>query len=102
MSKELRKLFRITLIQLHFEYAYAASYPNLNKKYGNKLQVLQNKRISLYLQLDNREQIGTKVAPIDQRLKHCLPISAFTFFAEMCPQYVTKIYKTSIQNNTVI
>ena len=108
MSKELRNFFCITLIQLHFEYACAASYPNLNKKYGNKLQVFQNKPIRFCLQLDNRQRIGTEHVDkrnwltIDQRLKQCLPISAFTFFFEMCPQYITKIYKTSIQNNTVI
>ena len=106
--KRIKELFCITLIQLHFEYACAASYPNLNKKYGNKLQVFQKKHIRFCLQLDNRQRIGTEHVDkknwltIDQRLKKCLPISAFTFFFEMCPQYITKIYKTSIQNNTVI
>ena len=42
-----------------------------------------------------------KEAPIDQRFKKCLSISAFTFFSEMCPQYITKTYKTFIQNNIV-
>ena len=48
------------LIQPHFDCIYAAWYPNLNKKYRNKLQVLQNKYIRFCLQLNNREQIGTE------------------------------------------
>ena len=41
-SKDLKRLLCNTLIQPHFDYGCAAWYPNLNKKYKNKLQVLQN------------------------------------------------------------
>ena len=44
-SKDLRRLLCNALIQPHFDYACAAWYPNLNKKYKNKLQVLRNKCI---------------------------------------------------------
>ena len=44
-SEDLRRLLCSALIQPHFDYACAAWYPNLNKKYRNKLQVLQNKCI---------------------------------------------------------
>ena len=56
-----------------FEYAYEAWYPNLNKKYKNKLQVLQKKYIRFCLQLGNREYIGIEHfekinwLPVDQR-----------------------------------
>ena len=39
LSKDLRRLLCNALIQPHFDYACAAWYPNLNKKYKNKLQV---------------------------------------------------------------
>ena len=69
--------------------------------------VLKNTCVGFCLQLDNRQHVGLKHVdkkkrlPIDQRFKKCLSISAFTFFSEMCPQYMTKIYKTFIQNNIV-
>ena len=103
LSKDLRRLLCNAVIQPHFDYAWAAWYANLNKKYNNKLQVLQN----MCLQLDNREHIRTehfdKISwlPIDQRFKQCLSTSVFKFFSEMCPQYMNKIYRKTNQNNTV-
>ena len=91
LSKDLRRLLCNTLIQPHFYYTCAALYPNLNKKYKNKLQVLQNKCIHVCLQLDNMEHIGTdhfdKISwlPIDQKFKQCLSKSVFKFFSEMYP-----------------
>ena len=105
LSKDLRKLLCNALIQPHFEYACAAWYPNLNKKYKNKLQDLQNKCMRFCLQLENREHSGTehfyKISwlPKDQRFKQCLSASVFKFFSEMCPQYMNEIYKTTNQNN---
>ena len=60
LSKDLRKLLCNALIQPHFDYACAAWYPNLNKKYKNKLQVLKNKYIYFSLQLGNIQHIGTE------------------------------------------
>ena len=60
LSKDLRRLLCNAFIQLHFDYACATWYPNLNKGYKNKLQVLQNKYIRFCLQLDNKEHIGTE------------------------------------------
>ena len=60
----------------HFDYACAVWYPNLNKKYKNKLQVLQNKCLRFCLHFDSREHIETehfdkiKWLPIDQIFKH--------------------------------
>ena len=107
LSKDLRRLLCNTLIQQHVNYVCAAWYPNLNRKYKNKLQVLQNNCIRFCLQLGNREHIGTehfdKISwlPIDQRFKQCFSTSVFKFFPEMCPQYINKIYRTTNQNNTV-
>ena len=51
LSKFLRRLLCDTLILSHFHCARAAWYPNFNKKYRKKLQVLQNKCIRFCLQL---------------------------------------------------
>ena len=56
--KVLRRFLCNALIQPHFDYAFAAWYPNLNQKYRNKLHVSQNKCIRFCLQLDNRGHIG--------------------------------------------
>ena len=60
LSPPLRRLFSNSLIQLHFDYAYSAWYPNLNKRLKPKLQILQNKCIRFCLNLNNRSYIGQK------------------------------------------
>ena len=47
LSQSLRRLFYNALIQTHYDYAYSAWYPNLNNRLKSKLQILQNKCISL-------------------------------------------------------
>ena len=42
----LKRLFCNALIQQRFDYACSVWYPNLKKKYKNKLQTIQNKCIS--------------------------------------------------------
>ena len=107
LSKDLRRLLFNVRIQPHFDYACAAWYPNLNKTYKNKSQVLQDKCIRFCLKLVSREHIGTEHfdkinwLPIDERFKQCLSTSVFKFFSEMYPKYMNKIYKTTNQNNTV-
>ena len=107
LSKNLRRLLRNALIQPHFDDACAAWYPNLNKKYKNKFQVLQNKCIRFCLQLDNIQHIGTEHfdkinwLPTDQRFQQYLSTNIFKFFSEMCPQYMNEIYRTTNQNKTV-
>ena len=60
LMKDFRRLLSNVLIQPHFNYACEAYYPNLSKKYRNKLQVLQNKCLVFCLQLDNKEHIGNE------------------------------------------
>ena len=92
--KRLDEAFVNAHIQPHFNYACAAWYPNLNKKYKNKPQILQNKCIHFCLQLYNREHIGTEHLdkinwlPIDQSFNQCLSTSVFKFFSEMFLQYM--------------
>ena len=96
-SKDLKMLLCNALIQSYFDYAFAAWYSNLNKKYKNKLQVLKNKCIRFCLQMDNREHMRTEHFDkinwliIDQRFKQCLFTNVFKFFPKMCPQYMNAI-----------
>ena len=104
LSKDLRRFLCNALIRLHFDYACAAWYPNLNKKYKNKLQVLRNKCICFWLEAHNREHIGmenfdkTKWLPKDKRFKQCFSTNFLKLSSKMCPQYMNEIYKTSNQN----
>ena len=50
LTPNLRRLLCNALIQLHFDYAYSAWYPNLSKKLKNRIQTSQNKCIRFCLQ----------------------------------------------------
>ena len=50
LTPNLRRLLCDALIQLHFDYAYSAGYPNLSKKLKNRIQTSQNKCICFCLQ----------------------------------------------------
>ena len=99
LSKDSRRLLCSAFIQPHSVYAYMTWYENLNKKYRNKLQVLQNKCIHICLQLNNGQHIGTEQfekinwLPIDQRFTQCLSTSVFKFFSEN----VSSIYEQNLQ-----
>ena len=58
LNKELRRILCNALIQLHFNYACQAWYPNLNEKTKKKLQILQNKCIYFCLKLDKMHHIS--------------------------------------------
>ena len=60
LTPYLKRLLCNALIQPHFDYAFSAWYPNLNKKLKIKLQSVQNICIKYCLQLDNRSQTGVK------------------------------------------
>ena len=97
LSKDLRRFLCNALIPPHLDYKWMAWYPNLNKKYRNKLKVLRNKCIRFCLLLDSREHVGMEHfdkinwLPIDQRFKQCLSTSVFKCFSEICPQYMSEI-----------
>ena len=103
LSLPLRRLLCNALIQPHFDYACSAWYPNLNKKFKSKLQTLQNKCIRFCLQLDNKTHIGIdnfeKInwLPISDRFHQCLCSSAFKFFSNKCPLYLSDVYNQSDQ-----
>ena len=55
-----RRLLCNASIQLHFDYACSAWYPNLSKKLRNRTQTSQNKWIRFYLFSDKMSHISQK------------------------------------------
>ena len=55
-----RKIKKNVIIQLQFDYACSAWYPNLTQKLKKKLQVMQNKCTRFCLQLDKISTICHK------------------------------------------
>ena len=98
LSPALRRLLCNALIQPHFDYAVSAWYPNLNKALKNKLQTAQNKCIRFCLLLGNRKHIGLSEFEkinwlnINDRFEQCLAVSAFKFFNNKCPLYMSEIF----------
>ena len=80
------------LILPHFDCMCVMWYPNLDQKYKNKLQVLQNTSVFVSAYNWTRERTSAEHfdkinwLPIDQRFKQCLSTSIFKVFPEMYPQ----------------
>ena len=60
LTPNLRRLLCNASIQLHFDYACSAWYPNLSKKLRNRTQTSQNKWIRFYLFSDKMSHISQK------------------------------------------
>ena len=58
LNKPLRRLLCNVMIQLFFDYACSAWYPNLRKDLQKRLQVSQNNCVTFCLQLDKKTRIG--------------------------------------------
>ena len=99
LTPALRRLLCNALIQPHFDYACSAWYPNLNKALKNKLQTAQNKCVRFCLLLGNRDHIGFEELEkinwlnINDRFEQCLSVSAFKFFKNQCPAYMSDIFE---------
>ena len=104
LTRYLKRLLCNALIQLHFDYACSAWYPDLNKKLKSKLKTNQSKCIRYCLQLDNRSHIGMKDfekinwLPVSERFNEYLRFNTFQFFKETCPLYFHDICRQSGQN----
>ena len=98
LTPNLRRLLCNALIQPHFDYSCITWYPNLNKKFKKKLQVLQNKCIRFCLQLSSRTHIGPNEfklmnwLPVDNRFQQCVVSKVFKFFNNCCPSYMSDIF----------
>ena len=104
LTPYLKRLLCNALIQLNFDYACSAWYPNLNKKLKIKLQTAQNRCIRYCLQLDNRSHTGVKhfekinCLPISEKFNQYICSNAFNFYKEICPLYFYDIYRQSGRN----
>ena len=99
LTPYLKWLLCDALIQLHFDYACSAWYPNLNKKFKSKYQTVQNRCISYCLQLRNKSHTRKKDfeklnwLQVSERFNQYLCSKASNFFKETCPLYFHDIYK---------
>ena len=99
LSFQLRRLLCNALIQPHFDYASSAWYPNLNKKYKKKIQILQNKCIRFCLSLGNRHHIGYQEfkninwLPTKQRYEQSVCTKVHNFYYHDAPVYMNEIFE---------
>ena len=99
LSLGLRRLLCNALIQPHFDYACTAWYPNLNKKYKKRIQIIQNKCIRFCLGKENTYHIShfdfreINWLPTEQRFRQCACVSAFKFCKGISPAYMNDIYE---------
>ena len=101
LTYSLRRLLCNALIQPHYDYAYSAWYPSLNKRLLKKKQISQNKCIRYCLKLDNRAHIGANEfkeinwLPTKERVSQCICVNVFKFFNSMAPDYTSEIFHPS-------
>ena len=85
------------LIQLHFDYACPAWYPNLNEKTKKNIQIMQNQCLCFCIQLDKMHHIFEK----GFRLINWLPTSkrvdqfiiTYNFVNNIYPYYLNEIFE---------
>ena len=101
----LKQVLWNALFQPYFDYICSAWYPNLNKKFKSKLQIIPNKCIRYCLQLDNKSRIGMKdfekinwLWVLKDSVSTFVLTLCSNFFKETCPLYFHDIYRQSGQN----
>ena len=72
LTKELHRMLCNALIQLHFDYAYLAWYPNLNEKMKKK-----------------------NILPTSKRVDQCINTITYNFVNNTCPYYLNEIFEFS-------
>ena len=88
LSFPLRRLLCNAMIQLFFDYACNAWYPNINKKWKTRLQAAKNKCIRFCLKLDGRFRLKSKEfkrinwLSIQERISQCALCSIYKFFSK--------------------
>ena len=85
LATSLRRLLCNALIQPHFDHACIAWYPNLCKKFKNKIQTTQNKCVRFCFNLDKMAHISQNEfkklnwLPIIDRINQCILSTTFKF-----------------------
>ena len=106
-----QKTFAECSAKPHSDYACQTWYPNLNEKTKKKIQLRQNKCISLCLKLDkiyhiSEEEFGlTTRLPTNKRVDQFMNTITYNFVNNTCPYYLNDIFefaphcKTGTRNN---
>ena len=93
------------LIQPHFDYASSAWYPNLTQKMKSKIQIMQNKCIWYYLQLDKMTHISKNEfetrnwLPVKDRFSQSINSNVFKYFTKQYPSYLNEVFELACPNN---
>ena len=105
LTPTLRRLLCNALIQPHFDYACSAWYPNLTKKFKNRIQTSQNKCIRLCLQLDKTTHMSHKEfetlnwLPVTERFNQIINLIVFKYVNDQCSNYLNEVFQTAPENN---
>ena len=100
-----RKIKKNVIIQLQFDYACSAWYPNLTQKLKKKLQVMQNKCIPFCLQFDKMSTTSHKESkdlnwlPVINSFEQCVISIAFKFINGNCPYYLNEVFEFAPEGN---
>ena len=106
LTRNLRRLLCNALIQLRFDYACSAWYPNLSKKLKNRIQTSQNKCIRFCLQLDKMSHISQKEfeainwLPFKERYNQCVNSIVFKYFDNQCPHYLHEVFMKAPESSS--
>ena len=106
LSGSLLRMLCNSLIQPHFDYACSAWYPNLNKKYINKVKIARNKCIRFSLFLESRAHIGVNefrkinCLPTRERFEQCVNVGVYKFCKNISPSMSDIFVKNNIGHNT--
>ena len=105
LTPTLRWLLCDALIQPYFNHACSAWYPNLAKKFKNRVQTSQNKCVRFCLQLDNMTYISHKEfetlswLPVTEIFNQCTNSVVFKYVDNQCPNYLNEVFQTALENN---
>ena len=98
LKSSLRRLFCNALIQLLFDYACTAWFPNLSKKLRLRPQATQNKCIRFCLQLDKISRICVKeflelnVLNVHDRYIQFIVSDIFKCYSNQWPDYYNEVF----------
>ena len=102
VTPTLRRMLCNAIVQLHFDYACSAWYPNLNEN-AIQIQIVQSKCVRFCLMLDKRHQISSKGCesinwlPVNKRVYQCINAITFKSVNDACPIFLREIYEYAPQ-----
>ena len=105
LTSVLRRLLCSALIQLHFDYACSAWYPNLTKKLKHRIQTTQNKCMRFCSKSDKLKHISYEDferlnwLPVTYRFKQCVNTIIFKYFNKQSPNYLNEVFVVAVENN---